>query len=98
MNHAARMQQQVRLPPLPAAACCRRLPAAGTQAQPASHRHSVAAPAAAGPQYELLRAVPARAPVGFASLSSSLLGQQWQQLQPQPGRLLSQVPLFDLAR
>jgi hypothetical protein len=36
--------------------------------------------------------------MGFASLSSSLLSQQQQQQQRQPGRLLSQVPLFDLAR
>jgi hypothetical protein len=48
--------------------------------------------------FEVVDAPRARVRV-FASLSTSALGQQAaQQRELQPGRLLSQVPLFDLAR
>ena len=67
--------------------------------------HPTVACCAAVPQFELWSSTPQRAPAGFASLSSSLLGQQQrrqqQQQEAEPRTLLrqpSQVPLFDLAR
>ncbi|PRW56548.1 OTU domain-containing [Chlorella sorokiniana] len=57
--------------------------------------------AAGTSQFELLSITPRRGrPVGFASLSTSLLGQQRaQQEEQQAGRpLFSHVPLFELAR
>lgn len=51
------------------------------------------------PRFEMASMRPARAPTGFASLTTSLLAQQREQQQLEAGRrLFSQVPLFELAR
>lgn len=72
--------------------------AAATAPLPATLHCSVISPppVAGAPSFEIVHAPRARAH-GFASLSTSALGQQAAQ-QHQPGRLLSQVPLFDVAR